>query len=197
METPMLEFKIHSSATPFAVNKQAYSSLHAHAGYGLIATGALVFSGKATDTPRILLVQRSARDTMPHLWEVPGGACDDEDETILHAAARELWEEAGLKATNFHEAVGNPHVFVSRSGKPICKLNFVVDVEEGVEGSLQPRLDPNEHQQFVWATEVEVRSRKAGDIELKFTSEQLLDAILRTFEGLVRIPENVGVSVET
>lgn len=193
---PAFEFTIHPSASPFAVTKQTYSSLHSHAGYGLVATGALVFSGTATDTPRILLVQRSARDTMPHQWEVPGGACDDDDETILHAAARELWEEAGLKATCFREAVGNPHVFVTGSGKPICKLNFVVDVEMNFEDSLQPKLDPNEHQQFAWATEMEVRFRKVGDIELKFTSEQLEDAILRTFEELGRNSKNIGGMVE-
>lgn len=136
-------------------------------------------------------MQRSARDTMPHQWEVPGGACDDEDETILHAAARELWEEAGLKATNIREAVGNPHVFVTGSGKPICKVNFVVQVKRDAEGLLEPKLDPKEHEQFVWASEAEVRSRKVGDIELDFTSDQLQDAVLRTFEELGGEEEDV------
>ncbi len=31
--------------------------------------------------------------------EIPGGKMDDTDETILHAAARELKEETGLTAT--------------------------------------------------------------------------------------------------
>ena len=35
---------------------------------------------------------------MPLLWEVPGGACDFEDESLLHAVARELCEESGLRA---------------------------------------------------------------------------------------------------
>jgi 8-oxo-dGTP pyrophosphatase MutT (NUDIX family) len=29
---------------------------------------------------------------MPNKWELPGGAVDDDDPTILHAAARELAE---------------------------------------------------------------------------------------------------------
>lgn len=189
--SPLFNFTIHPSASPFAITRQAYSNLNAHAGYGLIATGALVFDGANTSNPRILLVQRSARDTMPHQWEVPGGACDDEDETILHAAARELWEEAGLKATNIREAVGNPHVFVTGSGKPICKVNFVVQVKRDAEGLLEPKLDPKEHEQFVWASEAEVRSRKVGDIELDFTSDQLQDAVLRTFEELGGEEEDV------
>lgn len=143
-----------------------------------------MFDKSDRDTPRILLVQRSANDTMPGKWEVPGGACDDEDESILHAVTRELWEEAGLKATHIREAVGNPHLFVTRSEKCICKLNFVVEVEKDDEGRLQPKLDPEEHQQFVWASEAEVRSRKVGDIELDFTSARLEDAMLRTFEEL-------------
>ncbi len=47
---------------------------------------------------RILLLQRAPTDSMPLRWEIPGGACDLEDESLLHAAARELREEAGLRA---------------------------------------------------------------------------------------------------
>lgn len=183
-DVPAFNFTFDPSASHYVITKAAYVSLHAPAGYGLIATGALVFDSLTSSSPRVLLVQRSACDTMPHKWEVPGGACDDEDTTILHAVARELWEEAGLKATHIREAAGNPHVFITGSGKPICKNNFVVEVEKTGEGALQPKLDPQEHQQYVWANEVEVKARKVGDIELNFTSEQMQDTLLQTFEQL-------------
>lgn len=183
---PAATFAIHGSASSFAVTRQAYTNSHAHAGYGLIGTGALVFDTTDPSMPRILLIQRASTDSMPNKWEVPGGACDDEDETILHGVARELWEEAGLKATFIREAVGNPHIFVSRSGKPICKLNFVVDVERDADGGLNPRLDPSEHQQYVWASKAEVMCKKVGDIELDFTSGEMETLVIRTFEEMAR-----------
>ncbi|KAK5093619.1 hypothetical protein LTR70_004570 [Exophiala xenobiotica] len=59
-----------------------------------IAVGALTFDSHS----RILLIQRASTDSMPHLWEIPGGGCDEDDPTILHSVARELEEEAGLRA---------------------------------------------------------------------------------------------------
>lgn len=129
------------------------------------ASGALVFD--ALD--RILLVQRASHDSMPNLWEVPGGAVDPEDPSVLHACARELWEEAGLTVTHIKGVVpdgfgGKPGaVFTNRTGKVFyCKFSFEVDVLEGQE----VRLDPNEHQDFVWATAEEVRERKVGEREI-------------------------------
>ena len=43
---------------------------------------------------------------MSNRWEVPGGAVDLEDETILHGVAREAWEESGLKVTAIGPQVG-------------------------------------------------------------------------------------------
>lgn len=59
-----------------------------------ICVGASVFD----DAGRLLLVQRAPHDSYPLLWEVPGGAIDAEDESVLHGLARELWEETGLRA---------------------------------------------------------------------------------------------------
>ncbi|KAK1971928.1 hypothetical protein LY78DRAFT_734156 [Colletotrichum sublineola] len=61
----------------------------------------------ATATPRILLLRRSAREkAMPLRWELPGGGADAPDGDALAAAARELWEEAGLRAVRFVALVG-------------------------------------------------------------------------------------------
>ncbi|KAI8948254.1 NUDIX hydrolase domain-like protein [Xylaria longipes] len=59
-----------------------------------VCVGAFVFD----DVDRLLLVQRAPTDSYPLRWEVPGGAIDAEDESILHGLARELWEETGLRA---------------------------------------------------------------------------------------------------
>ena len=99
-------------------------------------------------------MQRSASDSMPNKWETPGGGVDDEDESILHAVARELWEEAGLKSKQISAPVGEPYLFTSRSGKRICKFNFVVQVKADAESRFTVKLDPEEHQRFVWASAV-------------------------------------------
>jgi len=45
---------------------------------------------------RFLLVQRSVDDSLGGKWELPGGAVETADGTLLDAAKRELREETGL-----------------------------------------------------------------------------------------------------
>ncbi|KAK4097479.1 hypothetical protein N658DRAFT_510346 [Parathielavia hyrcaniae] len=131
------------------------------------ATGALVFS-RATGEDRILLIQRAAHDSMPLRWEVPGGAVDLEDETLLHGLARELWEEAGLRLKNVVRQVGDEHVFLTRRGLAVAKVTFEVEVEApAVPGSEKEALpevaiDANEHARFVWATEEECQLERVA-----------------------------------
>lgn len=61
--------------------------------------------------PRVLLVQRAAHDSMALRWETPGGGCDDDDISILHSCARELFEETGLHATTLGPVVRVGPVF--------------------------------------------------------------------------------------
>lgn len=53
----------------------------------------------------ILLLRRSASDTMPLRWEIPGGTVDTQDPSLLHGLTRELYEEAGLRATKVIDVV--------------------------------------------------------------------------------------------
>ncbi|KAK8063901.1 hypothetical protein PG996_008553 [Apiospora saccharicola] len=150
-------FTSDPSVAPFATSMAAY--LAANAGFEGLATGALVFhsfpsnssSSSSSSDPsgptgatlenstdhdkqqeeedRILLVQRAAHDSMPLRWEVPGGACDDEDETVLHAVARELWEESGLRAAHIGPQVGEGRAFFTRRGRRMLKVEFLADVQ--------------------------------------------------------------------
>ena len=152
--------------------------LSTHKKLGALASGALVFDPQN----RLLLLQRAPHDSMPNRWEVPGGAIDAEDPTILHGVARELWEEAGLRAKEFKALVGEGRNFWIGRGLLVLKLEFWVEVEG--EGMSEVRLDPNEHQMFVWASEEECRCRKVGKgeglVEIQFTSLEQEKAI---FEG--------------
>ncbi|MCJ1381409.1 hypothetical protein MMC17_004519 [Xylographa soralifera] len=153
-----------------------------------LATGAIVFSAS-----RILLLQRAPGDSMPNRWETPGGAYDNDDQTILHAVARELWEETMLVARSVGPMVGDGYAFKTRSGKTVRKLNFIVEVERrdsdgdssGDGGSnFKVYLRPEEHQGFVWATEEEVRACKVGDVVIGFTMPEQEAVVLDAFAVL-------------
>src|ERR1700733_11374825 len=92
------EFEIAPGVIEFNIPMKTFLSDKAH--WDALAVGALVYHDS-----RVLLVQRSATDSSPLKWETPGGACDEEDRTILHATSRELWEEAGLSAVKMVRCV--------------------------------------------------------------------------------------------
>lgn len=176
-KAPDFKFKSHPSVSTFLVSSQNFFSQNPDdlSRYQHLATGAVVFD-KSTP-PRILLIQRAANDSMPNLWETPGGACDDDDETLLYGVARELWEEAGLKATSIGPQVGEGYVFHTRSGKTVSKFTFIAEVE-----SEEVKLDPEEHQKHVWATEEEVKRHRVGDVVIDFTHSNQEDVVLQAFE---------------
>jgi 8-oxo-dGTP pyrophosphatase MutT (NUDIX family) len=178
------DFGYDSSLADFAVSKRDYLSARPDASFGYIATSTLVLDTSAA-IPRVLLLQRAAEDEDPNKWEPPGGACDDDDPTILHAAARELREEAGLRAVRMLKTIGEPYFFKLDDGKQVCQFNFAV-VVKGADNKTQPavKLDPKEHQQFVWATEEEVKAKTAGGINLEFTRDEVARTVLQVFKDI-------------
>ncbi|KAI0141651.1 NUDIX hydrolase domain-like protein [Xylariaceae sp. FL1272] len=174
-------FGYDPSLAKFATSKQSYLAAHPDAPFDYIATSVLVIDMTATTGTRVLLLQRAASDEDPNKWEPAGGACDDDDETILHAAARELWEEAGLRATRFDRLVGDPHLFTLSDGKRVCQFNFAIRVDSESEPLLRVMLNPEEHQQFVWATEGEVKAKKVDGMNLDFTREEVERTVALAF----------------
>lgn len=175
-------FEHDPSVAEFAVSKHAFLGMHKDAPYALIATSALVLDKRSTSSSRILLLQRAASDSHPNKWEPPGGAVDDDDATILHAVARELVEETGLRAARVGGPVGESQLFKRSNGDTVCRFSFAVHVDAGKEGELVVQLDRNEHQSFVWATEDEVRAGEAGDVELDFVPGEVKRTVLLAFK---------------
>ncbi|PSN69217.1 hypothetical protein BS50DRAFT_572376 [Corynespora cassiicola Philippines] len=135
--------------------------------YQALVTGIVVFDNDG----KLLLVQRAADEkAFPNLWEIPGGGVDEPDETILHAAARELKEEAGLEATRVVRKVGE-FGWTSTNKKTgtemrCLKLTFEMEVK-----SLDTvALDPAEHQAYLYATEGEVTADRVGEVALRYVS---------------------------
>ncbi|KAH9896339.1 hypothetical protein F4778DRAFT_263513 [Xylariomycetidae sp. FL2044] len=151
---------------------------------------------------RVLLLQRSAHEFLPLRWEVPGGQCEPaRDASIVGAACRELREEAGLRAVEVTHVVEDRHDFADDvDGSVWRKMTFLIRVEGdeeagglGKEGNgngdgdseIVVRLDPNEHEDYVWADEEEVRRDRVGDKVLDWTSPEQKKTVLDAF-ALVR-----------
>ena len=181
-EKATFDFTYHPSLADFTVSNQAYLATHSHGSFDAIGTAVVVLASSNASAPRVFLLQRAAHDSYPGKWEPPGGACDDEDESILHSAARELWEESGLEAARFDGIVGDAHFFASTSGRKVCRFSFAVHVKSGGDALPAAKIDPNEHQNCVWATEDEVKARKAEGVDLDFTTKQVESTVLLAFD---------------
>lgn len=165
-----------ASPTISSFNIQVKDYLNSHPSKYRIVAAALVFS--PSNPTHLLIIQRSAIDYVPNLWEIPGGPCDP-DESILAGTVRELWEESGLIATEVLRQVGGSYEWVGE-GTVWCKFSFEVEVK-GVEVI----LDEEEHQAFFWVTEDECRNgevvRDGKKTEIKWTNESQVAVILEGF----------------
>ncbi|KAI1486874.1 NUDIX hydrolase domain-like protein [Biscogniauxia mediterranea] len=164
-------FTVAPSAHNFNVPLQDFTE--SCEGVSGIAVGACVFNPDG----KVLLVQRAPTDSLPLLWEVPGGGCDFEDETVLHSVARELWEESGLRAQRIGDELGVLDLFRTRRGLRVRKFTFLVEVD-----GYDVRLDPSEHQAFLWASEEDVRAKRCGNVEIVYTNEAQEEVIRKAFE---------------
>jgi 8-oxo-dGTP pyrophosphatase MutT (NUDIX family) len=102
----------------------------------LVVARAVVARGR-----RVLLLRRAAWDSYPCAWELPGGKVDA-GEAVEAAAARELFEEAGL-VTEGDASPCFECIVTSPSGRRVAERFFAV------AASGEPRLS-DEHDDYVW-----------------------------------------------
>jgi 8-oxo-dGTP pyrophosphatase MutT (NUDIX family) len=147
-----------------------------------LTVAALVFN----EEDKILLVQRASHESMANKWEIPGGGVDQDDPSILYAAARELWEESGLVAKRLRQIYNDGmnrkpgFVFPNRTGRRIfCRFSFGIDVT----AMETVKLNPKEHQNYHWASEQEVRTLMVGDRGIQFTHRQVQMLVLEAFSS--------------
>lgn len=143
----------------------------------------LVASAVVIHSNRVLLLQRAAHDFLPLLWELPGGRCEPSDESIVAAAARELWEESGLVPNKVIDVVGE-YEWLDK-GEVWKKITFLMGIEDkGGNGQPQVVIDPKEQACSVWATKEDVIANSCGGISLSWTSDEQRQTVLSAFELL-------------
>jgi 8-oxo-dGTP pyrophosphatase MutT (NUDIX family) len=177
---PYEAFTFAPDLAPLNVPSTTY--IPAHPPATKIRGTVLVFAPPSlSPVPKLLLLQRAATTPkLPGLFEPPGGKVETTDASVMAGAARELYEEAGLRAKRFVRLVSPPEGMVT--GDPrMAKLTFEVEVWEAEAGD-GVRLEPREHQGHVWVTEEEVRRERIGDQTLGFVSGILKAVLLRAFE---------------
>jgi 8-oxo-dGTP pyrophosphatase MutT (NUDIX family) len=185
-EQPILNFEIDDSLADWNVPQKKWLTQNSERlqkreiRLDGLATGNLVFNHEG----KVLLIQRAPDDSMPNRWEIPGGGVDDEDPTILYGAARELWEESGLKARRYTklitEGAGGRDLQVfpnSKGTRWFCRFSFLVDVESCEDVG----LDPKEHQDFLWASKREIEEQKTGKRDLPITNPAMRSLLLEAF----------------
>lgn len=202
---PPTLFTSDPSLKAYKVPMRAY--LDTNPAFDHVAVGALVFNKTPghPDQDKLLILQRAPTDSFPLRWEVPGGAADFEDESLLHALAREMWEESGLRAGHIGVRLEPEDVFFTRKSYRVVKYSFLVDVDasrgdpgdRALEstapgGPYEITLDPKEHTAFMWVTEAEARAKKCGEVDIEYTTQQQEAKIYEAFrlrkEAAVVIP---------
>ncbi|KAL2063956.1 hypothetical protein VTL71DRAFT_4450 [Oculimacula yallundae] len=179
---PLAEFTFSPTLASFNVPMKTYLASPAlkDKTREAISSGALIFS----PTSKILILQRSPSDSSPNKWETPGGGVDEDDTTIMHGVAREVFEESGLTVTHIKRLVplgdGGEEGFAFQNSRGLRVLKFTFEVE--VESVDQVTLDAKEHQMFMWANEEEIRSGRMEDgFEFELTGWAQRDVIIEAF----------------
>ena len=143
-----------------------------------------IASNAALNTPiqpaQLLILQRTPTDpTSPNLWEVPWGVSKLTDRTILYSVQRVMFERTGLHIKRFLNEVGDGEEFITSEGVPV-QFSFVVEVAEMTHSHMDGipvKVDPNEHQEFLWVTKEDII-----DENFPLIVDQHKDLILQAFQ---------------
>lgn len=134
-------------------------------------------------TQRVLLIQRAAHDGFSLKWECPGGSVElGVDGTVLHALCREVREETGLTLTlECINGVVDITEFEGSENTKWRKVSFLV-LMQGSEGQ-GVKVNEEEHQDAVWASEEEVLAGQCEGKELIFAYEVQRENVLAVLKG--------------
>jgi mutator protein MutT len=102
----------------------------------------------------VLLVRRASWDTMPGLWELPGGKVD-RGEKVMKALARELEEETGLMLAGARRVTQRE--LISPRGRRVREHVYLTRAVGAVTLS-------DEHDAYLWVD-------TPGDLELTESAE--------------------------
>ena len=163
-------------------------------------------------TVYILLCQRTLlgkdengndkKNSWAFTWEPPGGSREIFDETILSTARRETGEEVNLHGSRISRQVYRDSWI--HKGVPMARYTFPLEVHEQLkpqrkwcDRQQQPvgtnegpiRLREDEHLDYCWATEAQIRhsplydgknpQRQRGLVMLESKKEVILDAFMQ------------------
>ncbi|KAJ7319067.1 NUDIX hydrolase domain-like protein [Mycena albidolilacea] len=161
-------FTFDDSLRKYAIPRDAFlKTLDSQ--YDKLVVG-IVIPQKDSDRTRILYVQRAATEHhYPNSYEIPGGKVDAEDETVLHAAVRETFEETGLRVVHLageFEALSYTTESFSADGKPVVRASLQLNFVARVEAFEPVTLNPLEHQTYTWVAEDEVEDLPSS-VEMK------------------------------
>ncbi|KAH7121207.1 NUDIX hydrolase domain-like protein [Dendryphion nanum] len=160
MSSPKTSFTYAAPLEKYKITEEEY--LKQNTQYNILCTGAVIFNAEG----KMLLVQRAKEEhAFPNCWEIPGGKVDDDDESILHAVAREVKEETGLDVTRVTRKVGEFgwEEFSEKRAKYVVWRKLIFEVEVA---NFNIVLDPMEHQDYLYAAEEDIVNDKAGDVTL-------------------------------
>lgn len=99
---------------------------------------------------KVLILKRTKTESMPNLYELPGGGLD-KGEDVFSAGRRELYEETGLFIQDF---LSSPEILdvVTRSSNQKCRV-CILDILPK-EGNIV--LSPKEHIEYKWVSVAEI-----------------------------------------
>ncbi|MCD6178255.1 NUDIX hydrolase [bacterium] len=129
-----------------------------------IVVGAIVVSDR-----NILFLRRHPNDFMGGIYELPSGAVQ-EGEDLIDALKREIAEETGLQIKNILSFV-NSFDYKSKKGIMTRQFNFLVTVENADE----VRLNPKEHDDYIWISFNDLSSTPLLDKLIKNTAEKAIE----------------------
>ncbi|KAI4199528.1 MAG: hypothetical protein LQ346_002542 [Caloplaca aetnensis] len=213
-DTKAHEDRFPRDCRPFIISPREY--LRQHRNLSHIHTSAAIFTHfcrpslakKPADQhyhePRLLLLQRLADDPeAANCWELPGGPVVNQDQSILHGLAREIWQLTNLTTSWVLRQVGGGDLLASGWGRflfevhcdEICELSSYHAFSDA--GNFHDFVDnipvrvSRAHQGWSWVTKNGAQLMLDGKADASFVNGNEGSRALTAFEAR----ENQGMPV--